>query len=255
MDPVDHQKDAPDTGSGRAEPTAAPEPATPHSADARLRVGGVDLLNVMAAVLAAAVITIGVLYARGSSPAAAEPPSPAAAAPATAVAAATVVMPGPTTPGWSGEGADRWTGGVRRSYAFDVASRQDVGVWMRTVRPRLVVRCTAGEVDAFVFTDSAAAIEPETADHTVRYRFDADPEMVERWADSSEHDGLFAPLGASFVERLKGAQTFTFAYTPHNAPPVTMHFDVRGLREVLEPVEKGCVTPRRRGRPASAGRP
>jgi hypothetical protein len=220
-----------------AEPVDGGPPAEP-TTGATPGARGRGLLAVVAAVVVTGSIMLAVLVARSGAPAASTQPAPVATT--TVAPAAPDPLPGVAVPKWTGEDAARWTGGARRSYAFEVPAEQEVEVWLRRVRPRLVVRCADGETEVFVFTESAAKIEPETEDHTVRYRFDADPEMVERWADSTEHDGLFAPLGASFAERLKGARTLAFGFTPHNAAPVSMQFPVAGLRDVLEPVEKGC---------------
>jgi hypothetical protein len=108
------------------------------------------------------------------------------------------------------------------------------------VRPLLVVRCLPRTTDVFVFTQSAALIEAQTEDHTVVFSFDDEPETRELWPDAAEHDALFAPDGAAFAKRLLTASTLRFGFTPHNAAPVTAHFQVGGLRNQVEPVSKTC---------------
>ena len=83
-------------------------------------------------------------------------------------------------------------------------------------------------------------MEANTGDHTVRYSFDGEAPQTERWPDGAEHDALFAPDGAGFVERLSRARMLHFGYTPHNAGPVTAHFQVSGLPELLATVAKQC---------------
>jgi hypothetical protein len=104
---------------------------------------------------------------------------------------------------------------------------------MRTVQPMLVVRCRAGRLEAFVFTDTAAKMEPQDQDHTVRLRFDGGAETSARWPDSAEHDSLFARDGAAFVQQLLTAETLQFGFTPHNADPAVAVFHVSGLQEHL----------------------
>jgi hypothetical protein len=65
-------------------------------------------------------------------------------------------------------------------------------------------------------------------------------DVTERWADSDEHDALFAPDGAGFAQRLQRARTLRFGYTPHNALPVVVHFQVSGLSDLIGPVAKEC---------------
>jgi hypothetical protein len=187
------------------------------------------------ALVGSGVLMIGALSARGTVTSAAEAPR------ATPPAAAASVPEKPLAPsaGWI-ESSETWTGGAKKSAAFELPARNETHVWMKTVRPLLVVRCSAGTIEAFVFTDSPAAMEPQGEDHTVRLSLDGDPGRTERWPDSSAHDALFAPDGAAFTAQLLTAGTLRFGYTPHNASPVVAHFDVTGLREKMSPA-KACA--------------
>jgi hypothetical protein len=141
--------------------------------------------------------------------------------------------------GWV-DNRDVWLGGARKGIALEVAARNETPIWMRTVRPLLVVRCADSRAEVFVFTDSAAAMEPQDGDHTVRVAFDGGGERSERWPDSASHDALFAPDGARLLDELGRAQAFTFGYTPHNSAPVVARFDVGGLRDRLGAAAKHC---------------
>ena len=111
---------------------------------------------------------------------------------------------------------------------------------MKRVRPTLVVRCMDKRTDVFVYTDSAARIEEQDENHTVRVAFDDGAGTHERWPDSVEHDALFAPDGQAMARRLLGARQMRFTFSPHNAAPVTATFDVSGLGELLSPIAKRC---------------
>jgi hypothetical protein len=128
----------------------------------------------------------------------------------------------------------------RKSVAFELKSSNRVNVWMGQVQPLLVVRCTQDRTEAFVYTETAARIEPGMDDRAVRVRFDDEPFVDERWPDSAEHKGLFAPSGETFTQRLLNAKTLRFQFTPHNAEKAEVQFSVAGLRELLEPVQKKC---------------
>lgn len=183
----------------------------------------------------AGVITLGLLMSR----AVASPEAAAHGAPP-ATSAATTAPVTAVTPAWSSENRARWVGDARKAAAFDLAADNRVQVWTRSVRPTLVVRCMASAIEVFVFTESAAKIEANTDDHTVTFSFDGEPALTERWADSVEHDGLFARDAAAFTDRLLLARTLTFSFTPHNAAPVNVHFGVTGLGALLEPVAAHC---------------
>jgi hypothetical protein len=193
-----------------------------------------------ASVLGGGVLMVLVLMTRTGasvSPAVQPSPAPVPVRAAAVVLASNVAM----APAWTEENRETWIAGARRAAAFEVQADKPVSVWMRTVRPSLVVRCEAKVLDVFVFTDSAARIEPQTIDHTVTLQFDGGEEMSTRWPDADTHDALFAPDGASFAKRLASAQILRFGFTPHNAEPVTMQFTVAGLAPLLARAAKeGC---------------
>jgi hypothetical protein len=221
---------ASDTPSPDAAATdTAPEPVVEG-------LGGRHLMMIAAVLIGSGAFMIGVLNARGGG-------SPdRARAPEGSPAVATSRLPesalGPST-GWI-ENSSAWTGGLRRSIAFEVASRNETPVWMKTVRPVLVVRCVKGRTDVFVVTDSPVAMETQDEDHTVRISLDEEAGRTERWPDSTQHDALFAPNGAGFAAQLKQARTLRFGYTPHNASPVVAHFDVAGLGDKLARTKAAC---------------
>jgi hypothetical protein len=189
---------------------------------------------IVLAIVGAAIVTLWLLSRGGASPivAAATVVAPTRAAAAEPPPAATQI--------WSTERRAYWTANRRHSEAFELPAENTVSVWLNQVRPLLVVRCMSNRTEMFVFTGSALKIEPDTEDHTVTYRFDDEPDRSERWPDSAEHDALFAPDGTAIAQRVLGAHTLRFGYTPHNAAPVVAQFSVSGLRELIEPVAKDC---------------
>jgi hypothetical protein len=202
-------------------PKSDPEPAAEPAPD---RLNGRQLMMIAGVMVGSGALMIGVLGARGSSPSA-----PATSAGSSAVStSAGAPEPPAASPGWI-ENSSTWTGTARRAVAFELQARNETQVWMRIVRPLLVVRCVEGRIDTFVFTDSPAAMEPEDEDHTVRISIDGEDARTARWPDSSAHDALFAPDGAALASQLERASMFRFGYTPHNAPPVVATFDVAGL--------------------------
>jgi hypothetical protein len=202
-----------------------------------------DLIGIVIAAVGGAAIVLTILVPRAghrdfaptvsSAPvAAATSTAPSRSVPAAPAAGVTVSR------GW--QQATEWVGLHRRSIAFEVEADRAVRAWMRQVRPVLVVRCLRGSLDAFVVTGSASSIEPGRPDHTVRLAFDDEPPVVEHWADSAENDGLFAPDGAAFLERLSRTRTLRVAFTPHNAPEAEAVFGVTGAEAIVGPLERYC---------------
>ena len=201
-------------------------------------VGRRQLLLIAAAVIGGGVITLAALRGGGteSTPAV---PAVEAAPPAPTVTTAVVREPAAPTATWIDNGS-MWLGASRKGIALELAARNETPVWMRTVRPLLVVRCVGRRTDVFVFTDSAIAMEAKDPDHTVSLRLDNGPDRVERWPDSSSHDALFAPDGKRLLNDLSGAKSLAVSYTPHNAAPVTARFDLAGLAAHLGSNARHC---------------
>jgi hypothetical protein len=169
-------------------------------------------------------------------PAAAQPAAPQASSAPAAVAAPEAAA---TISKWHAANAE-WLFNARRGAAFELKAENSVALWRGSAQPILVVRCEAGKVQAFVFTASAIQMEAQDENHTVRVSFDGEPESTERWADSDEHDALFAPDGAAFAHRLSTARTLRVSYTPHNSSRATADFQVAGLADAIGPAAKQC---------------
>jgi hypothetical protein len=199
-------------------------------------------LAVVAAVAAIAfggTVTFALLSGSGPAPRAPEPapsagPAAPTAAPSTTPAAPDVVA----APAWKAN--PEWVGFRKRAVAFELPAVDRVQVWLRKAHPYLVVRCVDKQLAAFLYMESQAQIEPQDEKHTVRLRIDDGPEATERWQDSDEHDALFAPDSAAFVEQLSSARVVRIGYRPHNSPAVVAEFHVAGLGDLLAPAATLC---------------
>lgn len=226
---------APDSPSAERPDQAAASPGATAPASSLTRL---EKRVAAASIVAGGLLTMLILMMRAG--ASASPPSDPVPAPGPAAAESTAAV-ADARPAWTDENRATWIGSSRRAVAYEVPADTRVSIWMRTVRPALVVRCERNILDVFVFTDSAARIERDTADHTVRFRFDEGPEESVLWPDADTHDALFAPDGAKFAKRLAQARTLHFGFTPHNAEPVAMRFLVAGLAPLLARAAKdGC---------------
>lgn len=224
---------APVSLAAAASGTAASSGGNARQRDRKMMAIGVGVVGVS--------VALGLLMASSGTPGA---PSPTAvtSAPARKITQSSPVANQVTSTfkgRWNSTNRD-WVGNQRKAVAFELPAESKVAVWQRQVQLTLVVRCAANRIDAFVFTQSAAKMEPQDGDHTVRIAFDGEAENVERWPDSDEHDALFAPDGAAFARRLAAAQTMKFGFTPHNASPVSANFNVAGLAAIMEPAAKQC---------------
>jgi hypothetical protein len=219
----------------RADPPTTGEPLDDLEVQTGAGWGQRELILTAAALIGSGAITLGALSVREAAP-----PSNASAVPPARTAPSAKVIAAADTPSHWVKNNGAWTGSARTAVAFELAARNETQVWMKTVRPLLIVRCSKGRTEAFVFTDSPAAMEVQDEDHSVRISFDGDPGRTERWPDSSEHDALFAPDGVAFTAQLTRARSLRFGYTPHNSAPVVAHFDLAGLSDQLARGGRAC---------------
>ena len=213
------------------------------------RMGTRQLAMVGGGVLAAGALIFTILGMRGAaSPEPAAAPAPARRAPAksaavpksTPPAAVKAVKAEADAPRWSRVSDGRWVGTRGQTAAFELSATGRVHVWTRDVTPVLVVRCEKGNAEAFVYTQSAARMEPQDGDHTVQVAFDGASPASERWPDSAEHDALFARKPLEFTRQLTQSRTLQFGFTPHNAEPVVATFVLDGLEPLLASSAKQC---------------
>jgi hypothetical protein len=234
------------------EAPAALEPSAPKEAPKAPAkgLGPRQLAMVGGGVLAAGALIFTILGSRSSAslePAAAPSPAPAparrAAAPAPAnpkPAPPAADTPTAHAPHWTHSADGRWISSSRHTAAFEVDAIKRVHVWTRDVTPVLVVRCDSGKTEAFVYTQSAARMEPQDGDHTVTVAFDGGSAATERWPDSDEHDALFARHPVEFTRQLTAARALHFGFTPHNAQPVVATFALDGLADLLAASPRQC---------------
>jgi hypothetical protein len=210
--------------------------------------GARRLIMAGAALLVTSGLIITILSSRGSaSPTPAPAPplrDPHAAAPARPALpppdGSSLPEPAAVAPRWNRMTDGRWVGDKRNSVAFELAARDKIHIWTRAVTPVLVVRCEDGHAESFVFTQSAARMETQDGNHTVRVAFDGGAGVTERWPDSDDHDALFAPDGTAFAQQLAQSHSLRFGFDPHNAPPATATFEVGGIGELLRGSARQC---------------
>jgi hypothetical protein len=153
--------------------------------------------------------------------------------------AATAVVTAPAHQ-WSREDEYRWIANHKRSVAYTLDANQQVRVWTTHVRPSLVMRCLNKKTEVFVYTESPSKMESTDGLHSVRLTFDDAAESDERWPDSAEHDALFAPDGTALARRISTAHHLRFGFSPHNADPVQVDFDLGDAGPAVAQVAKTC---------------
>ena len=161
---------------------------------------------------------------------------PSATSPAPGATAAVTAA----THQWSRDDEYRWIANHKRSVAYQLEADQQVRVWTTHVRPSLVVRCLNRKTEVFVYTETPSKLESTDGLHSVRLTFDDAAGSEERWPDSAEHDALFAPDGTALARRISSAHHLRFGFSPHNADPVQVDFELGDAATVMSHVAKTC---------------
>jgi hypothetical protein len=123
---------------------------------------------------------------------------------------------------------------------FELSAENEVAVWSRRVRPVLSVRCVEGSTEAYVLTESAAAMEENKGSHTVSLAFDAGAQQKEAWFPSDDYQALFSPDAVTLARQIAGARTLRFGFTPYGAAYAVAEFDVRGFDSLIHDIARSC---------------
>jgi hypothetical protein len=218
----------------------------PPVAAAKPRHASRDAILVSAAI-GAVVAVMFIVRSTGSNAQANAPVTPTAPVQKTPL---NVVAPQPAriapsesagAPKWSRTLQSQWATDGSRTIGFELEAERDVTVYMDRVRPVLAVRCIAQQTEVFVVLRSAPSIENSDSTHAVRIGLDDEPDVGQRWLDSSNMQALFAPDGKALVARMATARRLRFAFTPFNAPPAAVEFDVHGFEGPLATMSKTCA--------------
>jgi hypothetical protein len=135
--------------------------------------------------------------------------------------------------------------------------------WLTSAVPQLVVRCQTPRPDdilvrfeaeggavqpgleVYVVTGMAATVENAEGKHTINVRFDSAP--VQSWgtSESTDKKALFiAPIYATRIilthHTFTESQRMLVEFTPFNASPVIIRFDVRGFEKHAAKILSAC---------------
>lgn len=150
-------------------------------------------------------------------------------------------------PKWKRSQQSRWAADGSRMIGFEVEAERDVDVYMDRIRPILAVRCVSRATEVFVVLQSAASIENAGDTHTVKISLDGEPDVEQRWLDSTDKQALFAPDGKVLAGRLAASRRLRFSFKPFNAAPATVEFDVHGFEGPLAAMSRTCAPASKRG--------
>jgi type VI secretion system protein VasI len=128
-----------------------------------------------------------------------------------------------------------------RTVVLSLLAENGIKGWLATSMPQLILRCQEKRTEVYLVTGMSAAVEyGESQRHTVRLRYDDDLADSILASQSTDSKALFFPDPMNTVIRMWSAQALVVGFTPFNANPVTIRFDVSGLPTAVRPLRDAC---------------
>lgn len=128
-----------------------------------------------------------------------------------------------------------------RNVALHVLADTPFEGWIDEKSGALFLRCRENETDAYIYTGLPA--QPERGNYnrvTVTLRYDKEDARTIVMNESTDNQALFFRQPIAEIKRMMEHEEMLFRFTPHNAPPTTTRFQLRGLEKAIEPLREAC---------------
>ncbi len=113
--------------------------------------------------------------------------------------------------------------------------------WLTKTLPTLILRCKEREINVYVNVGTQSNVEYGRYDAaTVRVRFDQNQAFNTVANESTDGESLFFQDPHGMIIAMLQSSEMVFGFTPFNADPVATTFDLRGLKNVIEPLKQSC---------------
>lgn len=128
-----------------------------------------------------------------------------------------------------------------KSVTVLLEAENEIKGWLKSHRPTLIVSCREGKTETYTNVGMNSSVESGLYNrHTVRVRFDEQKAFQQRWSESTDNEALFAPDGGALAEQIAKAKVMLLEFTPFNASPATVRFNVAGFDQHLGKVKEAC---------------
>jgi type VI secretion system protein VasI len=122
------------------------------------------------------------------------------------------------------------------SLMLDSENTVEAGFGNRQVRPSLTIRCRENKTEVFIDWDQFLGSD----EAYIRYRIGSTAAQEELWGVSPDNEAAFADRPLPFIRDLLTADSLLVETLPHLRNIARAQFDVRGLSNVIEHVQKAC---------------
>lgn len=110
----------------------------------------------------------------------------------------------------------------------------------KTNTPTLVLRCKQNKTEVYIVTGIKSYINQAPHRSTVYLSFDDEKPQQFLFTESIDGQALFAPNPLSLIRTMLKSKTLTVQFTPSNAYPAMITFNINGLDKLIEDLRKEC---------------
>lgn len=110
------------------------------------------------------------------------------------------------------------------------------GKFGRDVTPQLWIRCMENKTEAFV----TMYMFISTQDVSVIHRIDSNKAITTKWSTSTDHKAIFSKNNIKFIKSLFNHDNLLIRVTPYGESPRDIEFNISGLEDIIEPLQKAC---------------
>lgn len=108
------------------------------------------------------------------------------------------------------------------------------------VLPTLILRCQEGKTESYVVSKMRPISAAGRDSATVRLRFDGSPPVENPSSVSTDGEAMFLANAIGTIRTMIGSERMLLQFTPFNGSPQTTEFDLRGLADVIGPLQDAC---------------
>lgn len=104
------------------------------------------------------------------------------------------------------------------------------------IEPIIYIRCQENKTDVFVNFNMFLG----TRTINVTERIDSSKAKNENWYLSTDNKAIFKKSPIQFIKSLFGHNKLLLQLTPYNENPRIVEFNISGLEDIIEPLQKAC---------------
>ena len=128
----------------------------------------------------------------------------------------------------------------KKSFYLSLDADTPVASGYKSGTPSLLIRYKEKEFSCFINYGFFLGTESTEVTH----RLDQGQPVTRDWSISTDHEAIFAPGDEkAFVGTLMRASTMVVRLTPFSESPVTTTFDLRGLKDAMNPIIEAMKNP------------